>query len=671
MSDSSKSKSTEPWLDKVRGTQVLPIINSDEHVICVEAGPGTGKTFGLVRRVQRILHPDGLNIPGPEVLVVAFNRVIAKQLETEIMEGLKTSSHDGEPRIQTVHAVCLRIIGGALRILLPHERKAMIYDVLTVYPIISNRFPNIYKADQALRDHEANIVPDLPLWQATRQWLVRHGARLISELPKLLLDKIHGGDYGDQTYKYIIVDEYQDLTPGLQELFLKLRKKDGHFMALGDPRQSIYAFLGNEPNGLSNVQKLVSADGETVQQIEMTECQRCPKQIVDASNQLMSLSSSKPMTATSSAPANIHVVVWNTVQREAKGMAKAIVDKYKANPENAHLVMATRRKFGYMIREEIAKLDSTIKVDLSFSESLLETWAVREAFLMFCLLVDPDPSSWRGWFAYKNSADGTNAKSNAPEKNSNAYLKFLTEHSDKITEKAVIDLAIGTKPPVGKGGSNLWDRAKRFVEIRNLNPIDPLKTKEFLNGLFDLSVWPVLDPEEKISADLDMKLALTKVQNILADVKDKSAKLSPIEQLSKVAKILRYQIATKEPFEPDSKSNLQIMTLWGAKGITADHVYVVGLCNEALPGVRRDTYPGTDLDYLEEQRRLFYVSITRAKKTMVLSRSLKIKRYQDKQLGLTVKRPSDAWPRLEMSDFLSDVITFLPKAEDGDTWKGC
>ncbi len=65
---------------------------------------------------------------------------------------------------------------------------------------------------------------------------------------------------------------------------------------------------------------------------------------------------------------------------------------------------------------------------------------------------------------------------------------------------------------------------------------------------------------------------------------------------------------------------LEIATLWGAKGVTADHVYILGLCAEALPGERKDDYPGTDEDHHEEQRRLFYVSITRTTKTLVMSR---------------------------------------------------
>ena len=58
---------TAPWNLEVKGAQVFPFINDDAPIIHVEAGPGTGKTFGLVRRVLRILHPDGLGVPGGKV----------------------------------------------------------------------------------------------------------------------------------------------------------------------------------------------------------------------------------------------------------------------------------------------------------------------------------------------------------------------------------------------------------------------------------------------------------------------------------------------------------------------------------------------------------------------------------------------------------------------------
>lgn len=124
----------ESWNSGVRGKQVLPLINAEAQTIRVEAGPGTGKAFGLARRVERILHPEGLAAKGRDVLVVAFNRVIAKQLSEDIGARLKTFKRDGEPAIRTIHALCVQVIGEDLRLLLPHEREAMIYDVLQAFP---------------------------------------------------------------------------------------------------------------------------------------------------------------------------------------------------------------------------------------------------------------------------------------------------------------------------------------------------------------------------------------------------------------------------------------------------------------------------------------------------------------------------------------------------------
>jgi hypothetical protein len=55
---------------------------------------------------------------------------------------------------------------------------------------------------------------------------------------------------------------------------------------------------------------------------------------------------------------------------------------------------------------------------------------------------------------------------------------------------------------------------------------------------------------------------------------------------------LRHQIATNEPLATGEPRDLQVATLWGAKGVTAEHVYILGVCREALPGQRRDEYPG-------------------------------------------------------------------------------
>ena len=659
----------EPWNDGVRGKQVLPLINVDAENIRVEAGPGTGKTFGLVRRVLRILHPDGLGVSGKDVLVVAFNRVIAKQLKDEIMMRLESLSHDGDPIIRTVHALCLDVIGTQLRLLLPHEREAMLYDVLAEFPKLKETYESHKNAEQALRDHEAKHADHTTLWQAVQNWLTRHRAQVISDLPGLLLDSLAGGDFKNRRYQHVIVDEFQDLTPGEQELFLKLRRVGGYLLALGDPRQSIYAFRGNDHEGLGKLEGLLKPYKGSVTDIDMTECQRCPPEIVHAANQLMGLSSAKRMVSTSKLGANTHVVVWNDPRVEAEGMAKAIVESIRAHPEDHHLAMVTRRQFGYALRDQIAAIDPNLKSELSFSESLLESWAVREAFLFFCLVVDPDPPTWRVWLGYQNSSTGKEYK--APQRSANAYLKLLTASHDDINNEVIAGLATGEMKPAGTGGKNLYERAKRWIDLRTAlseNGEDPYT---LIAGVFGPGWWITVQTEDAETARLDMQLCLDKSNAMLAEITEANLNWQPAQCLAEVARRLRYQIATREPFVADETADLQIATLWGAKGVTADHVYVLGLCGEAIPGERREEYPGTDADYKEEQRRLFYVSITRSKKTPVLSRASRIKKGDAKHLGLSVKSTSGYWANLTMSPFLRDIIKLLPDAKDGAEWCGC
>ena len=664
---------TEPWLENVQGNQVPDIINFDDDIILVEAGPGTGKTFGLVRRVQRILHPQGLGVPGAQVLVVAFNRAIAKQLRQEIEDCLEHSPHEGKPVIRTVHALCLEVMGSHLRILLPHEVEAMIFDILFNHPQLREQYETQPKAQQAFHNHVAKFENHTELWQAVQLWLRRHHAQLISELPNLLLNKLKGGDFTDRTYQHVIVDEFQDLTPGEQLLFLELRKEGGKFVALGDPRQSIYAFRGNDREGLDKIARLPIPSGRTIKQISMNECHRCPQQVVEAANQLMGLYPAERMVPKSDIPANTHVVVWKSLMAEAEGMAQAIVKNLQAHPDEQHLVMVTRRQFGYLLREQIHKLNPDLKIELSFSENLLETWAVREAFLYFCLFVDADAPTWRAWLGYQNSNDGQNFK--APERNADAYLKFLARCQDEITEKAVEQLANCFKQPSGKGGKNLWERAKRFFELKKQFQWDGEDALTLINAVFDASKWEGDRSSDSETAEIDMELILSKARDIyqelqLEDSELEKSGLTEQQQLKQVAVRLRYEIATRESFAPDEQSDLQVATLWGAKGVTADHVYVIGLCEEAIPGSFRDEYPQTEADFFEEQRRLFYVSITRSKKTLVLSRANQILKGEAARLGLAQGHSYKFRQELQMSPYLHDIINYLPKYQNGEDWEG-
>jgi ATP-dependent exoDNAse (exonuclease V) beta subunit len=167
-----------------------------------------------------------------------------------------------------------------------------------------------------------------------------------------------------------------------------------------------------------------------------------------------------------------------------------------------------------------------------------------------------------------------------------------------------------------------------------------------------------------------MGLLLERAMSLFAAAQERTPKATGTEQLWMVAAGLRQHIATREPFATEAEFDIQVATLWGAKGVTADHVYILGACDEAIPGERRDEYPGTDSDFVEEQRRLFYVSITRAKRTLVLSRATEVSRGEALRLGLAAD-PRPFRIDLEMTRFLRDILPLLPKSLAGERWDGC
>ena len=469
----------------------------------------------------------------------------------------------------------------------------------------------------------------------------------------------------------MIVDEFQDLTSGEQDLMFRLRRPGGQLVALGAPRQSIYKFRGNDPLGLAKIEAHLG-DGGTAHDVSITECQRCPKPIVLAANQLMALSGVEAMVPVSDAAANIHVVTWTNPEAEAAGMAAAIVNNIHAHPGARHLVMVTRRQFGFWLRDKIAELDPALRVELGFSEGLLDSWAAREAFLLFCLLIDPDPPTWRAWFGYQNSATGKDFSS--PKRSAGAYLRLLKDSDDAITDTVVEALAAEPRTKSrGAGGIAIWDRAARFLELRKKFSWDTGDAAGFVNSVFDPARWlgPQYDQDRIQSATMDLRLLREKALALLKYEQERRPEDHPAEHLRAVVERLRHQIATNEPLATGEPSNLQVATLWGAKGVTAEHVYILGVCREALPGQRREEYPGTDAEYRDEQRRLFYVSITRAKRTLVISRALRVGRGAAKQLGLTVTTGNRYWADLRMSPFLHDIMGILPPAVQGASWGGC
>ena len=439
-----------------------------------------------------------------------------------------------------------------------------------------------------------------------------------------------------------------------------LRSEEGCVLALGDKKQSIYAFRGNDDRGLDALSEYI--DGDIVDHC-MDECQRCRSEVVELANQVMDIYG-EPMRPIRGPGAQLHRVHFKNPTKEHDRIGEEIVRMFRERPGDKHLVLVTRRKWGYDVRRAIEELDHEIYAQTVFTEDILETWSVREAFILLSVIADPDDSvAIRDWLSYKKpDSEGCGWK--ASKRNAVAYTQLQSRGKvlDQADTLALADLKeVDLK---GAGRRNVLVRAKRLKQLLDDLPSTD-NTIELVNYVFDSVRWVSEGEARPDLAMDDMNRLHVESSRILEE--------NPDMTLLNLIQRLRYRIATREPLGEEDQPDVKIVTLWGAKGLTADFVYIIGLCDEALPGpYDKDSTGLVEGDHYKEQLRLLYVSLTRAKKAMVLSRPAKIRRGEVPALGLTRRSNGSAYyQELQQCRFFDQIAPeMLPHSVRGEDWKG-
>jgi superfamily I DNA/RNA helicase len=357
----------------------------------------------------------------------------------------------------------------------------------------------------------------------------------------------------------------------------------------------------------------------------------------------------------------VHVVHFPSPEEEVRRIAEEALKTYLARPTDKHLVLVTRRKWGYELRAAIRDLDSSAPVETIFAEDVLESWPAREAFIFLSILADPDdPVALRDWVSYQEDDEGKSFK--APRRNAAAYLDLKSKVGVLTIDKL---LALRREPVgyyTGTGRGLLRARIHRLIALLDAFDRDRIPA-EIVTDVFDPERWiDYTGPAADLARD-DLGRLLVESHKLLEEDPD----------LAVLGRRLRYRIATREPLGEEPRGGIRIVTLWGAKGLTADWVWLVGLCDEALPGPHDEDESGLILsEHLAEQRRLLYVSLTRARKCLVISRASRIRRGVILALGLKWTRSGTRyWQDLAPCQFFEDIPRLaLPASVVGASWTG-
>lgn len=638
-----------PWDDGLTGVH-RDIAEDPRTPLHILAGPGTGKTFAMMRRVARLLEEGA---PPDDILAISFTRTAA----TDLREQLERLGVPGAERVRasTLHSFCFGVLNKQAvfehtqrvpRPLLSYEVKQLEFDLKQSFGGIRNvrRLLAAYEAAWARLQTDSPGGPsagiDERFHASVTEWLAYHRAILVGELVPITLKFARLNPAMDvvPTFGHVLVDEYQDLNRAEQEL-IELLASAGSLTVIGDDCQSIYSFRHANPEGIRSFPE--EHPGSVSLSIE--ECRRCPPNLVDMSNSLIAHEPSRtrdvPLQADRARDdASVVAVQHRSLRDEVKTLSDFIA-KYLAEhpdlPQGQVLVLTQRRFIGNAIRD--ALIERGLNSLSYFSEDPVHSTSAAEGMALLTLLVKQnDRTSLRAWLGLASSSGLAGGY---------ARLRGAAQ-------------AAGVEP---------WEMLERIGRGEVRIPYTDALARRFaalsdrltaLAGLDGLPLVRELWPRENRDSD-DIRLIAEQIAVASSEPAD-------------ILEALHQEIT--QPHLPDSEGDvIRVMSLHKSKGLTASLVVIAGAMAGVLPYVDDDLPLPEQEAKLHEQRRLFYVALTRAKDALVISAPAQVPLSDALRAQVNVVRRryegGEAVADVAMSPFLAELGPSCPGTISGEQWR--
>ena len=639
------------WNDGLQGA-ALDIAGTDSTPIRVMAGPGTGKSFALKRRLTRLLE-EGTQ--PKSILVVTFTRTAAADLVQEISDLGVEGCEDIVA--STLHSFCFRLLakqavfefnGRTPRPLISlaksgvlHFESAPLLEDLNNQALFGNKRDRT-KRIRAFEAQWARLQTDDPGWaadpadaafhQALSAWLRFHECMLIGELVPEALNYIRNNPASTvvAAYEHVLVDEYQDLNKAEQVLIDHLAS-GGALGIVGDVDQSIYSFRYAHPEGIEEFDSTHTGTDDHL----LEECRRCPRRVVAIADHVIQ-GNHPPGTGPRLLPRDenpegeVHIVQWSSMDEEVAGISTLVESLIEGGDYEAGdiLILCPRRLIGYAIRQEL--LEAEVPVHSFYHEEALEEDEAKEAFSYLTLAASPrDRVSLRYLLGCKSNSWLAN------------QYKLVREHCEQEGDHPWDTLEALEANELSLGRTR--EIVAQFVQIKDLlSNLDDLEVEELIDELF---------PEDEEWASVIREMALLGIED------------HELESAKDLLNYMRTKIT--QPEMPEAGEFVRIMSLHKSKGLTAKAVIVCG-CIEGLVPFRKDDIPAAEAEQLlREQRRLFYVAITRCTQYLAVSSFARIESSTAYKIGAKTTGRGNV-VRTVSSRFLGELGPESPEAITGD-----
>ena len=606
------------WDDDLLTDQRTAAAHAGTHARLL-AGPGTGKTLTLTRRICFLVTES--NISAKNILALTFTRAAARELRQRVANEL---GEDQSPRISTLHSFALRqLLKNARRITeLPQplriaddweERNIVLTDLkaLLDLPRIAQarNFLNELSADwQSLTADEEDWgkrSPDprfLGMWREHRKiygYTLR--SELVYQLKKALEQR---GDFElESQIEYLLVDEYQDLNRCDLAVVQQIEKRDVELFIAGDDDQSIYGFRKAHPEGIRRFPR----DYSDATELGLEICKRCDRNILELGLFVACQDPRRIEKVIQSEPGRkkgeVALLRFANQAAEAKGIAELctyLVAQHKLKPNDILILLRSDRNGGFSspIREKLEGADIPVAAATDTTNPLDKENG--RAFLAFFRLAvrSEDSLAWRTLLQ--------------------AWCKGVGEGAIG----AVYDLARSR-------GENF---AQTVIAAHDDADILPTNHRARLSKAINdvLNQLNVLFPEdsrgEYETRDELMDVVRPAAESIITDAEERDSILLKIERTAEafeaasIEELVRALEVESEDIEQEiEEEKVNILTMHRAKGLTAEAVIIAAAEDQHIPGRARG-------NAVDDERRLLYVSLTRAKHHLFVT-------YCDKRTG--------------------------------------
>ena len=599
--------------------QQLTAVNCDEGNKLVLAGAGSGKTRVLTYRVAKLI--KDFNIRPSDILALTFTNKASREMKERIESLLRISSQG--LWFGTFHGICRRILKIhwkeaelserftildsqdqlrlVKRIIKTNNLDEKLYDAKSIQSFINRKKDNGIRSNQTSeKDDEVYILVYKEYESILKQTFSVDFADLILKTYELLLKYENILSYYVKRFKHIMVDEFQD-TNLLQFKLLKLLNNNtGSMYAVGDDDQSIYGWRG----ALSKNIKNFTDQFIDVEIFKLEQNYRSTDKILKVANSLITHNKNR-----------LGKELWTNTSR---GEQVKIFEAYNNDEESSFIV----DKIKMLVRDGYKKSEIAILYRNNFLSRRLEEELNGRGI----------PYIIYGGFRFFERAE---------IKDMIAYLRIVVNPDDDAAFERTIN-----NPPRGIGQKtidiirslakesnlSLWKTIKLFQDKETKDITTRVKTsllnyiriiEDIASDINDLSLDEILI---RIYKDSKLKTYFSEQKG-----EESISKQENIEELFVTAEnFIRNNIdsenivdefldnAALEAGDYQSKLDedpVQLMTIHSAKGLEFPVVFLTGLEEGIFPNENRKS----GNDFLEEERRLCYVAITRAMKLLYIT----------------------------------------------------